>query len=159
MPGRSTMPPGDARPVRPRREQFRRFVPITTRWADNDIYGHVNNSVYYFYFDTAVNQYLIEAGALDIHAGAVIGLVVSTACDYFAPVAFPERIEAGLAVEKVGTSSVRYVIGLFRAGEDEGVAAARFTHVYVERDSRRPVPLPDALRAALAVLETGKSEA
>lgn len=141
-----------SRPARPVRAQFSAFTQISTRWSDNDIYGHVNNSVYYFWFDTAVNEYLINAGALDIHAGAVIGLVVETGCAYFAPTAFPDLIHAGVRVDHVGTSSVRYAVGLFANDEDAAAAAGHFTHVYVDRETRRPVPLPDALRTALEAI-------
>lgn len=119
---------------------------------DNDIYGHVNNVVYYSYFDTAVNRYLIEAGALDIHAGAVIGLVVETQCHYFQPLAFPQRIDAGLRVAHLGRSSVRYEVGLFAQGHSLTAAAGHFVHVYVDRASRRPAVLPPALLAALQPL-------
>lgn len=141
-----------SRPVRPVRAAFATFTTISTRWSDNDIYGHVNNSVYYFWFDTAVNEYLIRAGALDIHNGAVIGLVVETGCAYFAPTAFPDTIHAGIRVDHIGTSSVRYAVGLFPNNEDEAAAAGHFTHVYVDRETRRPVPLPDALRTALEAI-------
>lgn len=143
-----------SRPARPNRAQFRHFTQISTRWSDNDIYGHTNNSVYYFWFDTAVNEYLIRAGALDIHAGGVIGLVVETGCAYFAPTAFPDLIHAGVRVDHIGTSSVRYAVGLFANDEDAAAAAGHFTHVYVDRETRRPVPLPDALRTALEAIRT-----
>ena len=119
---------------------------------DNDVYGHVNNVVYYSFFDTAVNRYLIEAGALDIHAGAVIGLVVETQCHYFEPLAFPQRIEAGLRVAHRGRSSVRYEVGLFAQGAATSAACGHFIHVYVDRDTRRPTALPAALQAALQPL-------
>lgn len=134
------------------RSAYRRFRAITTRWADNDQYGHVNNVVYYSWFDTAVNAYLIEAGALDVQAGAVIGLVVETRCNYFAPLAFPQAVEAGLRVAQLGRSSVRYELGLFAQGEELSAAGGHFVHVYVDRATRRPAPLPDALRAALQPL-------
>ena len=134
------------------RSAYRQFRPIQTRWADNDAYGHVNNVVYYAWFDTAVNGYLIEAGALDIHAGSTIGLVIETRCNYFASLAFPQQVEAGLRVAHLGRSSVRYEVGLFAAGAPEAAAAGHFIHVYVDRESRRPVELPDALRAALQPL-------
>ncbi len=140
------------RPAPEPRSAFRHFSPIATRWMDNDAYGHVNNVVYYSFFDTAVNRYLIEAGALDIHRGQVIGLVVETRCNYFAPLEFPQMVEAGLRVAHVGGSSVRYEIGLFAAGADESAACGHFVHVYVDRASRRPVPLPEVLRAALLPL-------
>jgi acyl-CoA thioester hydrolase len=145
-------PTTTARPTAPRRGHFALFRPITTRWADNDVYGHVNNVVYYSYFDTAVNGYLIEAGALDIHAGATIGLVVETQCHYFAPLAFPQAIEAGLRVAQLGRSSVRYEIGLFAAGADSAAAAGHFVHVYVDRQTRRPAPLQPAVTQALSPL-------
>lgn len=128
---------------------YRHFLPIATRWMDNDAYGHVNNVVYYAYFDTVVNAYLIAAGVLDIANSPVIGLVVETGCKYFSAVAFPDEIDAGLRVAKLGNSSVRYEIALFRRGSDVAVAQGHFVHVYVERTSRRPVPLPGPLRKAL----------
>ncbi len=140
------------RPLPRPRTHFKVFRPITTRWADNDLYGHVNNVVYYAFFDTAVNGHLIDAGALDIHAGAVIGLVVETHCNYFEPLAFPQRLEAGIAVSQVGRSSVRYEIGLFAEGAPQSAAAGHFVHVYVDRDTRRPVALPPALRDAVEAL-------
>jgi acyl-CoA thioester hydrolase len=141
-----------ARPVPNRRSDFVHFVQITTRWMDNDVYGHVNNVVYYSFFDTAVNQFLIEQGALDVASGASIGLVVHTECDYFAPLSFPGNVEAGLRVAAVGASSVTYEIGLFGAGDESSAASGRFVHVYVDRASRRPQPLPEPLRRALAAL-------
>jgi acyl-CoA thioester hydrolase len=137
--------------ARPRRH-YRHVSPIHTRWMDNDVYGHVNNVVYYSFFDTAVNRYLIEAGALDIHAGAVIGLVVETHCNYFAPLAFPQTVETGLRVARVGRSSVHYEVGLFAEGEPLSAAAGHFVHVYVDRTTRRPVALPPALLAAVRAL-------
>ncbi|MDO8904771.1 thioesterase family protein [Hydrogenophaga sp.] len=145
----------DNRPTRaqPRqRSAYRVFRPIGTRWADNDVYGHVNNVVYYSWFDTAVNAYLIEQGALDIHAGAVIGLVIETQCNYFAPLAFPETVEAGLRVAHLGRSSVRYEVGLFAQGQETAAACGHFVHVYVDRETRRPVPLPAALKTTLETL-------
>ncbi|MBU1329952.1 MAG: acyl-CoA thioesterase [Gammaproteobacteria bacterium] len=135
------------------RADYRHFQPITTRWHDNDVYGHVNNVTYYSYFDSAVNAYLIEVGGLDIHEGAVVGFVVSSSCDYFASIAFPERIEVGLRVGKLGNSSVQYELAVFKAGEDQACAAGRFVHVFVDRQSNRPVPIPAALRAALECLQ------
>jgi acyl-CoA thioester hydrolase len=134
------------------RSHYPRFDSITTRWMDNDVYGHVNNVVYYSFFDTAVNRWLIDAGALDIHAGEVIGLVVETQCHYFAPLAFPQRVDAGLRVAHVGRSSVRYEVGLFAEGEPTTAAAGHFVHVYVDRATRRPVALPPPLLAALQPL-------
>jgi acyl-CoA thioester hydrolase len=134
------------------RASYRAFRPITTRWMDNDVYGHVNNVVYYSWFDTAVNAHLIEHGALDIHHGQVIGLVVETQCNYFAPLAFPQAIQAGLRVARLGTSSVRYEVGLFAEGADTCAARGHFVHVYVDRITRRPVPLPLALKTVLETL-------
>lgn len=137
------------------RTAYRHFLPITTRWMDNDVYGHVNNVVYYSYFDTVVNAYLIRAGFLDVERGATIGLVVETQCNYFTPLVFPERVEAGLRVARLGASSVRYEVGLFKEGRGEAAAQGHFVHVYVDRATRSPVALPDALRAALAPLVVG----
>ncbi|HLA33061.1 MAG TPA: thioesterase family protein [Pseudomonas sp.] len=134
------------------RRDYRHFQPLSTRWHDNDIYGHVNNVTYYSFFDSAVNSYLIEVGGLDIHNGDVVGFVVSSSCDYFASIAFPERIEIGLRVGKLGNSSVQYELAVFKAGEEEACAAGRFVHVFVERASNRPVSIPQALRAALTAL-------
>lgn len=135
------------------REAYPRFVPLTTRWMDNDAYGHLNNVVYYSLFDTAVNSLLIEAGALDVHGGAVIGLVVETHCNFFESLAFPQRIEAGVRVARQGRSSVRYEIGLFAEGAPTCAARGHFVHVYVDRDSRRPVAeLPAVYLQALHTL-------
>lgn len=134
------------------RNAYPRFRPIPTRWADNDIYGHVNNAAYYGFFDTAVNCFLIEEAGLDIHGGSVIGLVVETGCNYFAALAYPETVEAGVRVARIGNSSVTYQIGLFRDGEDEPAAQGHFVHVYVDRDTRRPVSLPEAMRQALEAI-------
>jgi acyl-CoA thioester hydrolase len=135
-----------------RREQFRHLSTLGTRWMDNDVYGHVNNVQYYSFFDTVVNRYLIQAGALDIHGGALIGLVVESHCNYFAPLAFPQDVEAGLRVAHMGSASVRYEVGLFAPGQPLAAAMGHFVHVYVDRASRRPVALSAALRAALAPL-------
>ena len=139
---------------RTRRADYRRFEPIETRWSDNDVYGHVNNVVYYAWFDTAVNRMLIAEGLLDIHGGKdgvgdSIGLVVETGCRYFASTAFPDAITAGIRVAKLGTSSVRYELGLFRGDEDEAAAVGFFVHVYVDRETRRPSALGDGMRAFL----------
>jgi acyl-CoA thioester hydrolase len=131
------------------RSAYAAFRPITTRWMDNDVYGHVNNVVYYSFFDSAVNGLLIDAGVLDIHAGEVIGLVVETQCNYFAPIAFPQAVSAGVRVAQLGRSSVRYDIGLFAVAAPESAAAGHFIHVYVDRATRRPVPLPVPLRTVL----------
>lgn len=134
------------------RGAYKAFSTIPTRWMDNDVYGHVNNVTYYSWFDTAVNAWLIEQGLLDIENSAVIGLVVETGCRYAQSIAFPETIEAGIRVANLGTSSVRYEVGIFREGEDEAAAEGYFIHVYVDRDSRRPVPLPDKWRVGLSAL-------
>jgi acyl-CoA thioester hydrolase len=141
-----------AKPAAEPRSAFRVFSSIQTRWADNDVYGHVNNVVYYSWFDTAVNAYLIAQGALDIEHGDTIGLVVETQCHYFASLAFPQKVEAGLRVARMGQSSVRYEVGLFAEGAELTAARGHFIHVYVDRQSRRPKPLPDVLRAALTPL-------
>lgn len=147
-----TPPPTAPRPAPEPREAYRRYARIETRWSDNDAYGHLNNVVYYSYFDTAVNRYLIEAGVLDVQRGAVIGLVVETHCNYYAPLAFPQPVDAGLRVARVGASSVRYEIGLFGADAPRCAAAGHFIHVYVDRETRRPVALPAALTVALRAL-------
>ncbi len=142
-------------PSRPRpeaRSAYKAFRTIGTRWEDNDVYGHVNNVVYYSWFDTAVNAHLIEQGALDIHQGQTIGLVIETQCNYFAPLAFPQTVEAGLRVGHVGTSSVRYEVGIFAQGEAQSAACGHFIHVYVDQATRRPVPLPDTLKNVLETL-------
>mgnify|MGYP002148323716 CR=1 FL=1 len=140
------------RPAPEPRSAFRHLSAIGTRWMDNDVYGHINNVQYYSFFDTAVNRYLIAQGALDIHAGAVIGLVVETHCNYFAPLAFPQDVLAGLRVAGVGGSSVRYEVGLFAPDGERSAAQGHFVHVYVDRVTRRPAALPPALLAALAPL-------
>ena len=132
-----------------KRAQYRHFLPIQTRWSDNDAYGHVNNVVYYSWFDTVVNEYLIAQGVLDITGGAVIGLVVETQCRYFSELAFPQPVDLGLRIGKLGTSSVRYEIGVFAEGEPAASAQGHFVHVYVDRATRRPTALPAPLRAAL----------
>jgi acyl-CoA thioester hydrolase len=142
-----------SRPDRRGRDAYRWFVTIATRWADNDAYGHVNNTVFYQWFDTAVNAWLIEAGLLDIEAGDPIGLVVETGCSYFAPLSFPGDVEVGIAVDRLGNSSVTYRIGVFGRGETEPAAQGHFTHVYVGRNGRRPVPLPDSWRVRLIELK------
>jgi acyl-CoA thioester hydrolase len=131
------------------REAYRVWREIGTRWADNDSYGHVNNTVYYQWFDTAVNAWLIEAGLLDIEHGDPIGLVVETGCRYAAPLAYPEPVEIGLAVEQLGRSSVRYRVGVFAKGATEAAAEGHFVHVYVGRVDRRPATLPAGWRTKL----------
>ena len=134
------------------RSAYRHFTTIATRWADNDAYGHVNNTVHYQWFDSAVNQWLIGQGLLDIASGDPIGLVAETACRYFSPLAFPGDVEVGLAVERLGNSSVIFLLGIFRPGDDRPAAEGRFVHVYVARGSRRPVALPADWRARLETL-------
>jgi acyl-CoA thioester hydrolase len=134
------------------RDRYPHLTVIDTRWMDNDAYGHVNNVVYYSLFDTAVNRWLIERGLLDITASAAIGLVVETGCRYFRPLTFPDRVTAGLRVAHLGTSSVRYEIALFRNDDSEPAAAGHFVHVYTDRATRRPTPIPDPVRRALATL-------
>jgi len=132
-----------------RRRDYRHVHTIATRWMDNDAYGHVNNVVFYSYFDTVVNEYLIRANVLDIEHGEVIGLVVETQCRYFSELAFPQTVHAGLRVARLGSSSVRYEIGIFADEQDSACAQGHFVHVYVDRQSRRPIALPAPLRAAL----------
>ena len=134
------------------RSAYKAFRSIGTRWMDNDAYGHVNNVVYYSWFDTAVNAYLIEHGVLDIHHGDAIGLVVETQCNYFSPLAFPQTVEAGLRVARLGSSSVRYEVALFAQDQDLCAARGHFVHVYVDRVSRRPVSLPQPLKQLLETL-------
>ena len=134
------------------RSAYRAWRTIPTRWADNDSYGHVNNVVFYAWFDTAVNAWLIEAGLLDIARGDPIGLVAETRCVYFAALAFPQPVKVGLAVERLGTSSVTYRLGVFAEGQDAAAAEGEFTHVYVDRASRKPTPLPAEWRAKLEAL-------
>ena len=134
------------------RADFVSFATLGTRWGDNDAYGHVNNVVYYAWFDTAVNALLVEAGTLDPASSPVVGLVVDSRCSYFAPISFPESIEIGIAVEHLGRSSARYRLGVFKQGRDRAAAQARYTHVYVERATRRPAALPDMVRALLRPL-------
>jgi acyl-CoA thioester hydrolase len=128
------------------RSAFVHFTPIDTRWHDNDVFGHVNNVVYYSYFDTAVNRQLTDAGLLDVATSPIIGLVAETGCVYFAPVAYPDPLEVGLAVVRLGTSSVTYRLGLFRKDAETTAALCRFTHVYVERATGKPAPIPETHR-------------
>ena len=131
------------------RDRYPHFMTLQTRWSDNDIYGHVNNVTYYSYFDTVVNCFLIDAGGLDIQTGDAIGFAVETMCKFRQPLAYPEAIDAGLRVGKLGNSSVRFEIGIFRQGEDEASAAGHFVHVFVDRTSNKPMPIPDQIRRAL----------
>lgn len=135
------------------RSDYGYFVPLTTRWHDNDIYGHVNNVVYYSYFDTTANSFLIHEGGLDIHTSDVIGVVVSSNCDFFSSIAYPDELEGGLRVGKLGNSSVTYELAIFKRGEPGAVAAGSFTHVFVERETQRPTPIPERIRGALQKLE------
>ncbi len=135
-----------------RRADYRYFLAIPTRWMDNDIYGHVNNVTYYSYFDTAVNEHLVRAGGLDIRHAPAIGLVVENSCRFHRPLSFPDTIDAGLRVARLGNSSVTYEIALFRAGDDAPAATGRFVHVWVERATQRPTPVPERIRAALETL-------
>jgi acyl-CoA thioester hydrolase len=144
--------PQAARELAETRARYRHFLAIPTRWHDNDAYGHVNNVVYYAWFDTVVNEHLIRAAGLDIAADPVVGLVVETSCRYHRSLAFPDAVEAGLRVERLGNSSVVYGIGIFRAGEDAVAASGRFVHVWVDRATQRPVRIPDRVRAALAAI-------
>ena len=132
-----------------RRSDYKHFLTIETRWMDNDVYGHVNNVVYYSFFDTAVNRYLIDEGVLDIRAGDTVGFVVETSCTFEKPITFPDRVTAGIRVARIGTSSVRYEIGIFRNDDDESSAYGHFVHVYVDRARERARPIPDEMRAAL----------
>ncbi len=132
-----------------RRSDYRHFLAIPTRWMDNDLYGHVNNVVYYSYFDTVINWFLIERGGLDIHEAAIIGVAAESGCRFRESFAYPETIDAGLRVGHLGNSSVRYEIGLFREGKDEAAAEGHFVHVFVERGVQKAVPIPAAIRAAL----------
>lgn len=141
-------------PEQPRhlRSDYRHFHSLDTRWHDNDIYGHINNVTYYGYFDSAINTYLIRQGGLDIHGGEVVGFVVSSSCEYFAPIAFPDAIEVGLRVARVGNSSVQYELAIFRQGELQACAVGKVVHVFVEREHNRATPIPSRLRQALEAL-------
>jgi acyl-CoA thioester hydrolase len=136
--------------TRPTIAEYPHVVPITTRWMDNDLYGHVNNVTYYSYFDSAANLFLIREGGLDIHGGDVIGLVVESACRYHAPIAYPDPLRAGLRVDRLGQRAVTYGLAIFTETDDAAVADGHFVHVFVDRASRRPVAIPERLRAALA---------
>ncbi|MFT4873855.1 acyl-CoA thioesterase [Congregibacter sp.] len=136
----------------PTRRDYRWFTAITTRWSDNDVYGHVNNVIYYSYFDSVANRYLIDEGGLDIHDGDTVGLVVNSGCDYYTPVAYPEALQGALRVDRLGNSSVQYGIGIFREGDDCACANGTFTHVFVDRVTSRPVPIPPPMREALAAI-------
>jgi acyl-CoA thioester hydrolase len=141
-----------AKAMAPLRSAYHWFTPITTRWSDNDIYGHVNNVVYYSYFDSVANRYLIDEGGLDIHGGDTVGLVVSSNCDYHAPLAYPQALEGALRVDRLGNSSVQYGIAIFAVGESTASANGTFTHVFVNRESNRPVAIPQRMRVALEAI-------
>ncbi|HEY2029027.1 MAG TPA: thioesterase family protein [Myxococcales bacterium] len=134
------------------RDSFPVFVELVTRWADNDVYGHVNNAVYYSYFDTVVNRYLTDHGVLHLHESQSFGVIVETGCKFHASVAFPDVLEVGLRVSKLGNSSVQYELGVFKKGSIECAAEGKFVHVYVDRTTRRPVPIPPETRAVLQPL-------
>ena len=140
------------KPPPSRRDIYRHFLAIPTRWMDNDIYGHVNNVVYYSFFDTVIGDYLVARGRLDIHHGAVIGVCAESACRYFKAFAFPETVEAGLRVAHLGRRAVRYEIGLFKVGEERAAAEGHFVHVFVERAKMSPVEIPEPIRSALSAL-------
>lgn len=141
------------------RGHYRAWRTISTRWMDNDVYGHVNNVIYYSWFDTAVNAWLVEKGLLNIESGPVIGLVAETACTYARPVAFPDEVQAGICVGHIGNTSVRYDIGLFTNGRHAPAAQGHFTHVYVDRNSRKPKPLPESWRRLLGTIAAGEDDA
>ncbi len=141
---RYTVPPSD-----PSRSDYPVFYPITTRWSDNDIYGHINNVVYYSYFDSVANRYLIEEGGLQIPDDPVVGYVVNSGCDYLASASYPDELEGGLRVDRLGNSSVQYGIGIFRKGEETPLACGHFVHVFVDRAANKSVPIPASIRAAL----------
>ena len=137
------------KPILKRREQFQFFLPIQTRWADNDIYGHVNNVIYYSYFDTAANSLLIQKTGFDIHQSKIIGLVVDSACSFLQELSFPEMIEVGVAIGKMGNSSLRYELAIFKQGQTEAAAQGHFVHVFVDRENRKSTSIPQAMRDAL----------
>jgi acyl-CoA thioester hydrolase len=140
----------DGKPVH--RDDYKYFHPITTRWMDNDVYGHVNNVTYYSYFDTTANQYLIEHADLDIHNAQIVGFVVHSNCNYLLPIAYPDKIEAGLFVKKLGNSSVTYGVGIFKKDEDTVCAYGEFIHVFMNRVENKSVPIPEKIRASLEKL-------
>jgi acyl-CoA thioester hydrolase len=140
------------------RTGFPHFLEIPTRWMDNDAYQHVNNVVYYSYFDTAVNRFLIDKGVLDIHADKIVGLVVDTGCSYFRSISFPDTVHVGMRVAKLGNSSVRYELALYRNDETQPAAAGHFVHVYVDRETNRSITIPDPVRAVLAKITSSSRE-
>ena len=133
----------------PSRDEYRWFTEITTRWSDNDIYGHVNNVIYYSYFDSIANSFLIANGGLDIHDGDTVGFVVNSSCSYFSPIEFPQRLTGAMRADRLGSSSVQYGLAIFAEDAEIASAAGTFTHVFVDRLENRPVPIPDAIREAL----------
>jgi acyl-CoA thioester hydrolase len=139
------------------RDEYPNFSTLATRWMDNDVYGHINNALYYAFFDTAINEYLIKEGGLDIIAGEVIAFAAESQCQYLQALAFPDVIEVGLRVGKLGNSSVRYELAIFKKGETLAAAAGYFVHVFVNRETRRPVPMPERIRAALERISTVKN--
>ena len=141
-----------SRPKPNSKSAYPHHLVIPTRWADNDVYGHINNSVYYFYFDTVVNRWLIDNSLLEIGKSETIGLVVGTSCDYFAPISFPDSVTSGLRAAKIGSSSVTYEIGLFRNDETTASAQGTFVHVYVDEATRRPAKLSEKMRNTLGHL-------
>ncbi len=144
-----------AKPQRTRRDEYRYFAPIITRWSDNDIYGHVNNVVYYSYFDSVANLYLIERAGLGIHTDNIVGFVVSSGCNYHEPIAYPEKLSGGFRTNKLSGSSVEYGVAIFREGSDVAVADGFFTHVFVDRSSGKPVRIPEKIRGALEAILAG----
>jgi acyl-CoA thioester hydrolase len=149
-------PPGQPlRPARPHRDQYRWYKSLPTRWMDNDMYGHVNNVVYYSYFDTAVGHFLIEECGFDPYATPILDFVVDSSCRYHAPVAFPDLVHAGLRVGRLGRTSVRWEIALFRNDDDMAAADGHFVHVFVDKAGQRPVPIPDPVRRAMEALTAG----
>ena len=144
--------------MRPKRADYRHFLAIPTRWGDNDAYAHINNTVYYSFFDNVVSRFLLESGAIDLRTSAVIGVVVETGCRYLAPMSFPDLATAGLRVARIGRTSIRYEIGIFRNEEDAASAEGHFIHVYVDRATQAvPTPLPAALIAAVTPLLVGQA--
>ena len=140
------------------RADYGYHMPINTRWSDNDIYGHVNNVMYYSYFDSVANTYLIQEGGLDIHGGNIVGYVVNSGCNYFSHIAFPETLTGGLRVNKLGNSSVEYGLAIFKEGSDDAVAEGHFVHVFVDRETDRSVAIPKQLRDALERLLVAEGE-
>ncbi|MDH3470130.1 MAG: acyl-CoA thioesterase [Acidimicrobiia bacterium] len=136
----------------PGRSAYAHFEPLQTRWLDNDVYGHINNVVFYSYFDTVINRFLIDRGGLDISQGGVIGVAAESHCTFHAPLSFPQALEAGMAVSHIGTSSVRYHVGVFASDREEAGASGEFVHVFVDRRTRRPVAMPETVRTALQSL-------